>query len=188
MSEQVDKKILREDVISSMKSLSSVTRSKWQNEIKLKLLDYIKKKDIKKISLYYSFEPEFETPDLIEELIEKGIEVYLPKTLPSRDMMFAKYEGLDSLEKVSKQLYEPNRNCQIAQIEELDLMIVPGVAFQKNGHRIGFGGGYYDRYLEGKSISTASLVFPIQLFDNQTWKIEEHDQPVDYLITISSAE
>ncbi len=68
-------------------------------------------------------------------------------------------------------------------IDDMDLIIVPGVAFDANGNRLGRGGGYYDRLLEGFSGTTAAVSFDFQLFSNIPH--ESHDIPVNYIVTES---
>jgi 5-formyltetrahydrofolate cyclo-ligase len=63
----------------------------------------------------------------------------------------------------------------------IDLMIVPGLAYTREGYRLGFGGGYYDRYLQNYHGKTISLAFNEQLVPN--FLVEEHDIPVSEIIT-----
>ncbi|MDZ7834585.1 MAG: 5-formyltetrahydrofolate cyclo-ligase [Alkalibacterium sp.] len=65
--------------------------------------------------------------------------------------------------------------------ESIDLMIVPGVIFTPSGYRIGYGGGYYDRFLKDFSNTTVSLLHSNQLVES--FPVEPHDIPVQYLIT-----
>lgn len=65
--------------------------------------------------------------------------------------------------------------------DHIDLITVPGVAFDRQGHRLGRGGGYYDRLLDGFNGQTAAVAFDFQLLP--TVPVEKHDQPVDVLVT-----
>ena len=62
---------------------------------------------------------------------------------------------------------------------ELDLLVVPGVAFNDSGYRIGYGGGYFDKFISTYNQPTMSLIYDFQLSD---FKVETHDQPVEKLI------
>ena len=67
--------------------------------------------------------------------------------------------------------------------EEIDLIVVPGLLFSSRGFRIGFGGGFYDRYLADYQGETCSLVFSEQLYDD--WEVEDFDIPVQKIYTDS---
>ena len=69
------------------------------------------------------------------------------------------------------------------EAHHLDLLIVPGLAFSKNGYRIGFGGGYYDRFLSAFDGKTVSLVFGEQF--NDQWTPDVFDIPIDKIYTDS---
>ena len=79
-------------------------------------------------------------------------------------------------------IYEPDRDrCEKAVFSNKSLCIVPGVAFGRNGERLGFGKGYYDRFLESFNGITVGLSFEECLSDSIP--MEEHDKKIDYLIT-----
>lgn len=66
----------------------------------------------------------------------------------------------------------------------IDLIVVPGLGFTPAGDRLGFGGGYYDRYLADYSGQTVSLALDAQLFDTPQWSVKEHDIRVQQVITV----
>lgn len=183
----LSKNEIRQSVIADLSALPRQDRMHWQEELTGQLLDHIKNHKVKRLGFYYSFSPEFETRELIHLLTQAGIEVYLPQTLPGYAMAFARFEGEENLLQVKKKLYEPNAACERIDPKQLDLMVVPGVAFQSDGHRIGFGAGYYDRFLEKyPNLATMSLVFPTQLFAAGTWSSDRFDYPIDTLLTLPS--
>src|SRR5699024_4104882 len=91
---------------------------------------------------------------------------------------------IDSFEQVEKQLHglqEPISEETIAmEKSQIDLLVVPGLVFDKAGFRIGFGGGYYDRFLVDYPNETVSLLSQSQLVNEIP--VEEFDKPVEYLI------
>lgn len=110
--------------------------------------------------------------------------VVLPKCFPDEDhrMEFFIYTNKHELENVYLDLYEPkNDPNKLVSKEDIDLIIVPGLLFDKRGFRIGFGGGYYDRYLQDYSNKTASVAMEAQLIPYIPY--EEHDIPVNYIVT-----
>ncbi|MFK4997667.1 5-formyltetrahydrofolate cyclo-ligase [Bacillus sp. N9] len=78
-------------------------------------------------------------------------------------------------------LLEPIEEMEAVEKEQLQLMIVPGLIYDRNGYRIGFGGGYYDRYLKWFQGNKISLAFAEQVIDHLP--IEDHDVAVHKIIT-----
>jgi len=109
--------------------------------------------------------PEVDTWLLIEELWSLGIRVAAPKCYrKTRAMEFYEITSFDQLENVYLHLQEPNPDkTNIIPMENISYLIVPGVVFDHNGYRIGFGGGYYDRFLSKYDGSTISLAFDEQI-------------------------
>ena len=120
---------------------------------------------------------------MIESAWQSGKHVAVPKCNPdTREMDFRLITTFEDLETVYMDLKEPivSRTVSIDK-GQIDLQLVPGVVYSDEGFRIGFGGGYYDRYLTDYKGSRVSLAF-----DNQTSHevpIEEHDIPVNKIIT-----
>lgn len=137
----------------------------------------------KTIGVTISRFPEVDTYPLIVTAWESGKQVAVPKCNPkTREMDFRLITSFDDLETVYMDLKEPveDRTISIAK-RKIDLQIVPGVVFSDEGFRIGFGGGYYDRYLTDFSGNRIALAFEIQT--SQEVPIEEHDIPVNKIIT-----
>src|SRR5690625_5859264 len=105
-----------------------------------------------------------------------------PKTYPDeRTLIFYKISSFEQIEKQHHGLQEPNPDKATAmQKSQIDLLIVPGLVFNKAGFRIGFGGGYYDRFLVDFPHETLSLLSQSQLINKIP--VEHFDKPVEYLI------
>ncbi len=127
--------------------------------------------------------PEVDTRLLIEACWQAGKTIAVPRCdSHSRTMTFHVIKDFDQLETVYMKLMEPIVEKTVkVEPEELDLLIVPGVVFARDGYRIGFGGGYYDRYLAGYDGMTISLAFSIQLVDSVP--VEAHDIAVHHICT-----
>ncbi|MFX3674381.1 MAG: 5-formyltetrahydrofolate cyclo-ligase [Paenisporosarcina sp.] len=127
--------------------------------------------------------PEVDTWLLIEKLWYSGIRVAAPKCdSKERSMQFYEISSFDQLEIVYMKLHEPNPNqTNKGKIENISYLIVPGVVFDSHGYRIGFGGGYYDRFLSGYEGPTISLAFDEQII--QAVPKENFDIPVQLIIT-----
>ena len=83
------------------------------------------------------------------------------------------------LAKTSFGLLEPQGDLEVVEPSQIDLIHVPGLAFTTEGYRIGYGGGYYDRYLEHFAGHTMSTIYPCQV---QGFNLEDHDIPVQEVL------
>lgn len=129
--------------------------------------------------------PEVDTSGLLEACWATGKSIAVPKCYPAtRSMDFRLIENLDQLEVVYMKLKEPIVNkTPYIKPNAIDLLIVPGVVFSKQGFRIGFGGGYYDRFLANYGGITRSLAFDCQIAESIP--VESHDLPVQGIYTES---
>ncbi|WP_026692894.1 5-formyltetrahydrofolate cyclo-ligase [Peribacillus kribbensis] len=137
------------------------------------------------IGITLSNYPEADTYQIIEKAWECGKKVAVPKCLPvQRGMDFRMITDFDHLETVYYGLKEPIVSKTDGVLPgEMDLLFVPGLAFTKAGFRLGYGGGYYDRFLKNYTGTTAVLAFDEQILDELP--VESHDQPVSLIITPS---
>ena len=130
-----------------------------------------------KIGFVLSMAHEVNTYPIINYALLGNKKVFVPETDYHYQMTFKRLLNLDNIEKDSKGIYHSISNSEITN--DLDLVVVPGIAFEKNGYRIGYGGGYYDKFLEKNKVQTISLLYDFQL---TTFEKEPFDQPVDHLI------
>lgn len=151
--------------------------------IQNKLMQEPSIKEGETIAVTMSRFPEVETRRIIEAFWKMGKMVCIPKCDPAtKEMSFYHISDFSQLEKVYMDIEEPiiERTEQISK-EHIDTIIVPGVVFNNAGYRIGFGGGYYDRYLQQFAGATISLAFDEQLKDDIP--TAAHDIPVDIILT-----
>ena len=100
------------------------------------------------------------------------------KTYPHGKMDFVLYEP-EKLERNSFGLLEPQGNFTILEPSQIDLIHVPGLAFNPSRYRVGYGGGYYDRYLEHFLGPTISTIYPCQI---QNFQPEHYDIPIEEVL------
>ena len=100
----------------------------------------------------------------------------------SGKMVFCRIMSLDDCVKGTYGILEPKKDCQVVRADENSLILVPGCAFTRDGLRMGYGGGYYDRYMQMyKEAVTVGYAFEEQLFD--AIPSEAHDRRLDFVVT-----
>ena len=137
------------------------------------------------IACYISVKNEVDTHHLIQTALKNSKQIGVPVTDPDGHMAFQAISSLNILHPVRFGLLEPPRdtNAEIPP-ESFDLILLPGLAFDNRGNRIGSGGGYFDRFLPTTPARTAALSYDFQIL-NQI-PTDSHDIRLDYIITESS--
>ena len=169
---------LRKQVLHEMRALSQEQKQAIDQALTERLLHHPFYQEAKVIASYLSFPHEFQTQELIEQALKDGKKVLIPKTYPKGRMDFVVYDP-QQLVKTSFGLLEPQGDLEVVDASQIDLIHVPGLAFTREGYRIGYGGGYYDRYLEHFTGHTLSTVYPCQIRD---FIPEDHDIPVQEVL------
>ena len=134
------------------------------------------------IACYVSIKNEVSTQAFIQKALGEGKQVGVPVTKPDGVMDFQAITGINDLQPVHFGLLEPVADSQkVISLETFDLVIVPGIAFDRWGHRIGSGGGYYDRFLEQTEAIRTGLAYAFQVVDEVS--VEPHDLKMDMIVT-----
>lgn len=132
------------------------------------------------IYCYIDFQNEVMTMPLIRKAVKDGKRVAVPR-IADHAMKFYYITDHSELEEGSYGIMEPVMSCPLAQ-ERDAVLIMPGVAFDRENHRIGYGGGYYDRYLqEENSHYKIALAYEFQIFEHVPY--EEHDICPDIVLS-----
>lgn len=179
----VAKKKIRKNMKGILEGINELYYRNLSQKIAQQLFGLEEWKTANLIGVTVSNPPEVDTREIIKKAWEQGKEVAVPKCFPEdKSMQFRKISSFDQLERVYFGLWEPIMNeTAITGQEDIDLLIVPGLAYTKNGHRLGFGGGYYDRFLPYYNGPMLSLAFNGQVLPELP--LEEHDIPVSKLVT-----
>ena len=135
-----------------------------------------------KVFAYFSYSQEVQTEFIIEKALADGKKVALPRCESSGAMSFYYIESAAGLEKGTfKGILEPKANAEKAEADEKTLVIVPALAYGRDGTRLGHGMGYYDRFLSVCRGKTIGLCFEKCLF--KTLPQDGFDRPVSVIIT-----
>lgn len=145
----MDKTTLRNKVREALSNMSAATYREQSFAIARKVLQEPYIIEANTIGITISNKPEVDTIHLIEALWKLGKTVAVPKcNAKTREMSFYAIESFAQLETVYMHLREPIPEIsEFVDANEMDIILVPGVVFDTQGYRIGYGGGYYDRYV-----------------------------------------
>ena len=175
----MDKKELRRSIRERKRAMTEeeiVSRSEKLAEAFLASDAY---KNAKTIYGYLPYNQEVRTVPMLEQALRDGKRVAVPKCYGS-EMRFIFMEDLSKVEKGYANIPEPIADGPIAD-DETALVLMPGMAFDPQGHRIGYGGGFYDKFLSAEpGHPTLALCYEFQMLPHL--ETEEHDIPVDYVL------
>jgi len=117
-------------------------------------------KDANKIGAYYPIGSEVLTQDIMQEILSSGRELFLPKVVED-EIEFRKITDFSCLEKGNFDIMEPKDECPVEG--NLDLVLVPTVGISQDGVRLGYGHGFYDKFLSKNKVETVSLIYEKQV-------------------------
>ena len=136
-------------------------------------------RDAQHILCYWSLPDELPTHEAVDRWLSAGKSIYLPR-VKGDDLEVVPYHGPESLDADNRfHIGEPVGEAVEPSV--LELMIVPAVALDRKGNRLGRGKGYYDRLLSSTCCPTIGVVCDFQLVDEVP--VEPHDRPLDYVVT-----
>ncbi len=143
----------------------------------IKNLDIYKK--AKKIAGFYSFGNETDIRQLYQDFSKQW---FLPKIVNDETMIFYQYKSFSNMVKNKFEIYEPASGIELSA-EEPDIIIVPALMTDKKGHRLGYGKGYYDRFLKKLPEECVKIVPIPEVLMIEELPYDEFDVPVDMAIT-----
>ena len=162
------KAALRRRLAAARSGLTDVERAVAGRQLRDAVLDLPEAQMAGTVAAYYSAGTEPDTRGLVYALWKRGSYVLLPLLLPDGDLDWASYEGPDSLAAGPRGLLEPTERPRgPAAVSSADLVIVPALAVDRRGYRLGRGGGSYDRALArvGAPVPTIALLYDGELLD-----------------------
>lgn len=177
---------IRKEMVEKRDGLSEEAVQEKSRSIKEKLFSLKRFRDAGLVMFYSSFKNEVATGAMISDAISLKKKIALPVTL-KKDSMIKPYMVNDPARDCIPGVFgisEPNRDiCKEADAGEIDMIVVPGLAFDRKGYRIGFGAGFYDRFIHSiePHVFCAGLAYEIQVTDSVPK--EEYDERMDVVIT-----
>lgn len=182
LSIDAEKKELRKAVRRQLSALSPEELTRSDSALIARFLALPQVEEARTVFAFWGIPgKEPDTAQLVQALTARGKRVGLPRMLPEHRMEVRQYDPDRPLLQVSFGISEPGEDCPLLAREEVDLVLVPAVCYDRQGYRLGFGGGYYDRWLEGFAGFRAGLCRGAVL--QERVPTEPHDARVDLLLT-----
>ena len=178
----MDKKDLRRKVRREREALPLEYVKEYSRRVSELLLKSDEYRESRVVMSYMSIKNEVDTTAINSRVLEDGKTLLIPR-INDRDEVEAVELG-SGIQLVDDNKYSIPEVLEgrVYPKERIDLVVVPGVAFDMSGNRIGFGKGYYDRFLKGCSAKRVAMVYPFQLVE--CIEVEGHDEKVDKIFVV----
>lgn len=175
----MDKQALRKEIREKKRAMTEtqiVTKSEKLGQLFVASEAY---QQAKTIYGYLPYNQEVRTTAMLQKALDDGKRVAVPKCY-GEEMRFIYLDDLSKVEKGYCNIPEPIEDGPIAD-DPAALVLMPGLAFDPQGHRMGYGGGFYDKFLaQEPNHPTLALCYDFQMLEHL--ETEPHDIPVDYVI------
>ena len=183
---QITKSQIREEIIQKLNTLSAKETAEKTKAIEDRLFDFANFLESKIVLMYVKNKNEVSTNHILQRAFQYSKIVVLPAYSSENFEMTLK--KVDSLKKDlamgPRNIVQPHEfRCKIVPIEKIDIAIIPAVALDEKGGRIGSGEGYYDRLIPNLSITTRKVALALEDQIVPQVPIESHDKHVDIIIT-----
>ncbi|MEE9322996.1 MAG: 5-formyltetrahydrofolate cyclo-ligase [Candidatus Aenigmarchaeota archaeon] len=162
------KHLIRKKILSARENHKGEDRFCKDCAIKGKMFSLPEFKKAKIILFYVSVRGEVRTDKMISESLEKGKRILVPfANLKEKTLLISEINNLDELEPGAFGIPEPKKPKDFP-LDKIDLVVIPGIAFDKKGNRVGYGMGFYDRFLKTlkKNIPLIALAYDLQIVNH----------------------
>nr|WP_189132159.1 5-formyltetrahydrofolate cyclo-ligase [Wenjunlia tyrosinilytica] len=178
---------MRQALLRARSGLTADERQEAERAVGARAMSLPELAEAAVVAAYVSVGAEPGTRELIEALRLRGVRVLLPVLLPDNDLDWAEYAGRDSLAKASRGLLEPvGPRLGPDAVQEADAVLLPGLAVDERGVRLGRGGGSYDRVLERLDRAGHEVALVVVLYADEVVErvpAEPHDRRVTAAVT-----
>lgn len=173
---------IRKSVLHQLTAKSMVERQTETRKVVKDFLNLDEYQNAVSVGITISNFPELDTHQLIKLILADHKKVYCPVTLPHRQMDFIEIRPDTTFKKSDFGIWEPEWK-ETRVNNQPDVLVVPGIMYALDTHqRVGFGGGFYDRFLKKFSGHTVTLALPEQITLSANWQIESTDIPIDQIL------
>ena len=180
----MERERVRTETLRQREGLGPEVRVVFSQQIVDSVVRWIQSESFDAVMLYLSMRSEVETDALLEKLLDAGKHVCAPVVDTDQNRLIPRriQAAETALVRHRYGMLEPNRTCPIFPISQLQLIVVPGIAFDCKGYRLGYGKGFYDRFLAScPHAIPIGLAYQIQVVENtfpHVW-----DVPVKHIFT-----
>ncbi|MGV8176693.1 MAG: 5-formyltetrahydrofolate cyclo-ligase [Candidatus Bilamarchaeaceae archaeon] len=171
------KERLRKEMLAKRNALQAYEMKAASAEVEHKLFETAEFQSAKTVAFYLAKDSELSTFRMLDRAAQLGKKVLVPVT--DTHIRLVEYTGFNDLERGKFNVPEPKTKIPFTVVP--DLIIIPGVAFDLDCHRLGYGKGYYDVFLKGKTVHKIGICYDFQIVE----KLPRHDHDVrlDSIIT-----
>ncbi|OGQ99262.1 MAG: 5-formyltetrahydrofolate cyclo-ligase [Deltaproteobacteria bacterium RIFOXYD12_FULL_55_16] len=180
-----ERSILRARILAVRDSLSAEERQQKSRSLTSRLLALPEFAAARSVFAYVSFRSEVETLPLIAHCLKKGVKVSAPLTLPGEHRLLA-YALTDPGQDLAPGycgILEPRQTLPLVDPCSIEVVVLPGSVFDCRGGRLGYGGGFYDRFLQAAAPLALRIGLAFDLQVVEAVPLQSHDQQLDYLVT-----
>ncbi|HEX9712337.1 MAG TPA: 5-formyltetrahydrofolate cyclo-ligase [Actinomycetota bacterium] len=181
MDSDTRKATIRRLALARRSRLDPAERSRGGAQIVRRLLELPEVAGADPVLAFVSIRSEVPTDVMLSAVLDAGKTLLLPYVADDGSLRAAPVSSLAEIEPGYRGIPEPRPRLRLVKAEPA-VIIVPGVAFDATGARLGYGGGFYDRYLAAApGVPRVGVCFEAQLFEEIP--VEPHDEPVDIIVT-----
>lgn len=173
-----DKENIRKQYLQKRDGLSADFMSIASKQIRKNLSKIDEYKRAQVIAAYHSIGSEVKTHEILQEILSHGKTLALPR-VEENEIIFCNVKKFEDLEKGEFGIMEPKQYCE--PVDRFDVIIVPSVAMSRTGQRLGYGMGFYDRFLKEKSATTISLAYSKSIAKNIPH--DKSDVQISWIVT-----
>ncbi|MCD8355812.1 MAG: 5-formyltetrahydrofolate cyclo-ligase [Clostridia bacterium] len=177
----VDKSELRSTLLRQRHAIPQAERDAVNQSICQKVVASTQYHEAENIFIYWSTEDEIDTHAIIADALRQGKRVCVPKCLPGHVMEPRQILSEADLTEETFGIPEPGAHCEVISSDEIQLCIVPALACDSSGTRLGYGGGFYDRFLPKTRAYRMALCAQARILE--TIPVQPHDVRCDCIMT-----